>query len=134
FEAFLASVDRDDTLPGNQPYTSPGGDPILTLADSHWFGPAETWPKEVYNWPYIEFWHRLDAALAAEGLTGMGSEGIGDALWEALFTTGPLVENPALSVSITRRTTLNVRLEAADQRGTARPASAMGDVGAIEIP
>jgi len=134
FEAFLASVDRDDATPGNQPYTSPSGTPILTLADTHWFGPAQTWPKEVYNWPYIEFWHRLDTALAAEGLPGMGSEGIGDALWEALFTTGTLVENPAISTSITRRTTLNVRLEAADQLGHLRPASALGDVGAIEIP
>ena len=134
FEAFLANVDTDDTLLGDQPYTSPQGAPILTLADTRWFGPAQTWPKEVYNWPYIEFWHRLDTALAAEALPGMGSEGIGDALWQALFTTGTLVENPAITTSISRLATLNVRLEAADQLGAPRPASPMGDVGAIERP
>ena len=64
----------------------------------------------------------------------MGSEGIGDQLWETLFATGPLVENPAITTSITRSANLNVLLEAADQLGTARPASAQGDVGAIEIP
>lgn len=134
FEAFLQSVDTDETLPGNQPYLSPGGVPILTLADTVWFGPAETWPKEVSNWPYIEFWHRLEEALIAESLPGMGSEVIGDALWQTLFRSGSLAENPGITMSISRIPRLNVRLEATDQLGAARPAGTLGDVGAIEIP
>ncbi len=51
----------------------------------------------------------------------MGSEGIGDALWEPLFATGPLVENPAITTSISSRVNLNVLLDAADQLGNARP-------------
>ena len=70
-----------------QPYRSPGGDPILTLADTHWFGPAQTWPKEVSNWPYIEFWHQLDVALLAEGIPGMGPEVFADSVWELLFSS-----------------------------------------------
>ena len=134
FEAFLMSIDLDDSTPGNQPYLTPSGDPILTLADTHWFGPAETWPKELYNWPYIEFWHQLDEMLLDEDITGLGPETLGDELWESLFSTGPLAENPYISTFVERRFRFKVLLEAADQIGTARPANAFGDVGALEIP
>jgi hypothetical protein len=134
FERFLRSVDTDESTPGNQPYRSPAGDPILTLADTHWFGPAQTWPREVSNWPYIEFWHRLDAALLAEGIPGMGPEVIADDAWNSLFSTGPLVENPDITMSIDRRPRFQVSLEAADQLGAPRPANSLGDVGALEIP
>jgi hypothetical protein len=133
FEAFLQSVDTDESLPGNQPYRSPDGEPILTLADTHWFGPAQTWPKEVSNWPYIEFWHRLDAALLAEGIPGMGPEALGDDAWESLFSSGPLVENPNIVTSMDRQTRFQVLLEPMDQLGASRPASSLGDVGALEI-
>lgn len=132
FEDFLASVDTDDAAPGIQPYVDPDGDPILTLADTLWFGPAQTWPKEVVNWPYIEFWHRLDAALLAAGIPGMGPEALADQAWDLLFDSGSLAENPDITISISRRQPYQVRLETQDQTGAARPANAMGDIGAIE--
>jgi hypothetical protein len=134
FEAFLQSVDLDSASPGDQPYLDPSGSPILTLADTLWFGPARTWPKQLYNHPYIEFWHRLDRAVLAANLPGVGPEGLGDALWEALFSSGPLAENPDLVMTISRRDRFDVQLQPADQRGVARPANALGDVGAIEVP
>ncbi len=133
FETFLQSVDTDEATAGNQPYTSPVGDPILTLADTRWFGPAQTWPKEVANWPYIEFWHRLDAALLDEGIPGMGPEALADEAWELLFSSGPLLENPDIVMSMDRNQPYQVRLEQVDQSGLPRPANGMGDVGAIEV-
>ncbi|MCR9095125.1 MAG: hypothetical protein NXI30_12975 [bacterium] len=134
FEAFLAGVDLDDTTPGNQPYTDLLGAPILTLEDTLWFGPAVTWPRELSNHPYIHFWHRLDAALHAEGIPGMGSESLGDAAWAALFSSGPLAENPDIVTSLWTRHAYDVGLADTDQLGRPRPVAAMGDVGAIERP
>jgi hypothetical protein len=134
FEAFLRSVDLDDTMPGNQPYTDPSGAPILTLAETLWFGPAHTWPRELPNHPWIHFWHRLDEALRAEGIAGMGSEVLGDDAWQTLFSTGPLAENPDITLFIWRSLGFVVDLEETDQLGAARPANARGDVGAIEAP
>ena len=134
FEAFLATVDLDPDTAGLQPYRDPSGRPILSLADTHWFGPAVTWPRELYNHPYIHFWHRLDTALLEAQLPGMGPETLGDEAWDALFSTGPLVENPGITIGIVRQSTLAAQLAALDQIGTARPANALGDVGAIEAP
>ena len=134
FESFLNSVDLDDSTPGNQPYTDPEDNPILTLADTQWFGPAVTWPKELYNYPYIEFWHRLDDALIAEGIPGMGPELIGDSVWDDLFSSGPLVENTDIEIRMTLSTLFQVYIQQEDQLGTQRPVNLLGDIGAIEIP
>lgn len=134
FEAFLASVDLDPDAAGLQPYRDPSGRPILTLGDTHWFGPAVTWPRELYNHPFIHFWHRLDAALLEAQLPGMGPETLGDAAWDALYSSGPLTENPGIIVGIVRQNTLAMQLGALDQLGTARPANGLGDIGAIEVP
>jgi len=64
----------------------------------------------------------------------MGPEAIGDEAWETLFSSGPLVENPDIRMSIVRRWMFNVRLQPEDQLGTPRPANLQGDVGAIEVP
>ncbi len=133
FEAFLASVDTDEDTAGNQPYVSPTGDPIVTLADTLWFGPSQTWPKEVANWPYIEFWHRLDAWLLGEGIPGMGSEAFADDVWERLFSSGPLLENPDIDVSMNERQAYQVRVESMDQMGRSRPANSAADIGAMEV-
>ncbi len=141
FEAFLLTVDTDDVMPGNQPYLDPWGDPIVTLADTHWFGPAQTWPKELPNHPpkelpnhpYIEFWHRLDDALYAEDVSGLGQELLGDDAWVALFSSGRLSENPDIFMWVSGDTGLTVRVERVDQLGVARPANALGDIGALEI-
>ncbi len=134
FETFLQSVDLDDETAGNQPHTDPDGIPILTLADTHWFGPAVTWPKELPNYPYIHFWHRLDSALLAEQIAGMGSEVLGEDAWTALFSPGPLSENSDISMTIRTNPVFYVQPEAVDQYGNGRPAGSLGDIGAIETP
>jgi len=52
-----------------------------------------TWPKNLSNYPYIEFWHRFDLAIGAENIAGMGPELLGDDAWTALFSSGRLAEN-----------------------------------------
>jgi hypothetical protein len=133
FEDFLQTVDSDEETAGVQPYTDPYGDPILTLAESQWFGPATTWPKELYNYPYIEFWHRLDSALAAEDIPGLGPELIGDDAWQALFSTGALAENAAIRMWV-ETDNATAALTATDQLGRSRGVNGNGDIGAIEAP
>ncbi|MBN1946722.1 MAG: hypothetical protein JW797_13690 [Bradymonadales bacterium] len=133
FEGFLQSVDLDPDEPGAQPYTDPEGDPILTLADTLFFGPAETWPKELCNYPYIEFWHQLDAALLEAEIPDMGPELLGDREWSALFRSGYLMENPGIYIAI-RTTGTAARLADVDQLGVSRPIGPLGDIGAIEMP
>jgi hypothetical protein len=133
FEAFLQSVDLDDQTEGNQPYTDPSGDPILTLADTRWFGPAETWPKELENHPYIHFWHRLDTALIEQGIPGMGYEVLGDEEWLALFDPGPLSENPYITMEMRTRSTSGFDMLDEDQLENERPERSLGDIGAIEL-
>jgi hypothetical protein len=133
FEYFLEyEVDIDENTPGLQPYTDPEGVPIITLAATQWFGPEKTWPKELPNYPYIEFWHRLDAALHAENIPGMGPEVLGDNAWNALFSSGALAENPAITMFVWRHE-FDVLMEAVDQLGHQRLANTLGDIGAIEF-
>lgn len=135
FETFLNTVDTDPDTEGIQPYTDPEGFPILSLADTQWFGPSQTWPRELWNYPYIEFWHRFDEALAAEEIPGMGPELLGDDAWLSLFETGPLVENTYIFMSVwTEDAGGSVGMPAVDQLGNERPANSYGDIGAIEIP
>lgn len=135
FETFLQNVDADDETPEIDPYEDPDGDPILTLADTLWFGPAGTWPKELPNYPYIHFWHRLDAALESEGIPGMGPELLGDDAWVALFPVdGVLDENTDITLYLSTTPRLSVLLKSEDQMGQVRPAGSLGDIGAIELP
>lgn len=134
FEAFLSSIDTDTVTAGNQPYEDPDGNPILTLADTHWYGPNQTWPKELYNYPYIEFWHRLDSALVAEDLPEIGQAVISDEVWNDLFpSSGPLTENTSISMIRIPSTLFTVTSETLDQINNSRPANSLGDIGAIEI-
>jgi len=122
FEIFLQNVDLDDKTAGNQPKTDPDGNPVLSLADTRWFGPAVTWPKELANYPYIHFWHRLDSGLLAEQIAGMGSEVLGEDAYAALFLPGPLSENGDIRMTMQTSPVFYVQLEPVDQHGTARPA------------
>ena len=133
FESFLQSVDLDPETPGAQPYLDPSGNPILTLADTLWFGPRVAWPSELSNHPYIHFWHRLDAALLAESIPGMGPEVLGDDEWTALFSSGPLAENPYLTMVIGEHSLPGFAALEVDQLGNARPVNTLCDVGAIEL-
>jgi hypothetical protein len=132
FETFLANVDIDPDTAGNQPYTDPDGTPILTLTNTLWYGPVAIWPSQLENYPYIEFWHRLDTALEAENIPGMGQELLGDTEWQALFTSGYLTENPGIEFNIYpySYTTYPLTL---DQTGISRPENGLGDIGAIEF-
>lgn len=132
FEIFLRNVDSDDETEGVQPYTDPWDNPILTLAGTRWFGPIGTWPKELPNYPYIHFWHRLDLALLAEGIPGMGPEMLGDDDWATLFTSGPLAENPDITVLVWKHPTTEFAMLEIDQLGTERPVNTLGDIGACE--
>lgn len=132
FETFLQTLDADPATAGTQPYTDPSGVPILTLADTAYFGPAQTWPQELENYPYIEFWHRLDEALAAASIPGMGPELLGDAAWRQLFSTGQLIENPGITVTMSTRPRLRVTPVGVDQLGNTRPTTSPADIGAIE--
>ncbi|MBU1170617.1 MAG: hypothetical protein KKD44_13735 [Proteobacteria bacterium] len=133
FELFLQSVDTDADVPDNQPYTDPDGQPVLSLADTHWYGPAETWPKAVVNYPYIEFWHRLDSALGELDIPDMGAEGLGDDAWTALFSTGPLAENTGITIAIWQAI-YSVTPLGVDQLGHVRAMHGPWDIGAIEMP
>jgi len=135
FEAFLGSVDADDDTDGVQPYMDPLGNPILTLDDTLWFGPAVTWPKVLSNHPYIHFWHRLDDALLGAQIPGIGTEVLGDADWEALFPAGPLNEgeDPEIIMTLERDAVSGFPLLKVDQLGFERPVNALGDIGAIEV-
>ena len=132
FEAWLRSADVDPATDGAQPYRDPSGRAILTLADTHWFGPSETWPRELPNHPYIEFWHRLDGALEGQALPGMGPELLGETAWRGLFSSGALPENPGIRLDLWTERQTTVRRGDVDQFGAARPAGQPGDVGAVE--
>jgi hypothetical protein len=134
FEAYLSTVDIDDETAGNQPYEDPDGNPILKLADTQWFGPAVTWPKELPNYAYIDFWHHLDTALIAEDIPGMGPELISDYVWDDLFpASGPLVENNDIELIRIPDTFFTVISEQYDQLYNYRPVNGLGDIGSIEI-
>jgi hypothetical protein len=134
FEAFLGSVDVDDDTEGVQPYTDPSGNPILTLADTLWFGPAVTWPKVLSNHPYIHFWHRLDRTLLDAQILEMGTEVLGDADWAALFSSGPINqgEDPLIVMTVDTVAALGFPMLEVDQVGSERPVNELGDIGAIE--
>lgn len=134
FETFLNNVDIDDETAGIQPYLDPDDNPIVTLADTQWFGPAVTWPKELYNHPYIEFWHQLDEALIAEDIPEMGPELISESVWDILFpSSGPLPENTDIDMTRIPATLFTVISQTDDQLDNYRPANNLGDIGAIEI-
>lgn len=134
FEEFLGTVDSDDETGGVQPYTDPDGNPILTLADTLWFGPADTWPKEISNYPYIFFWHMLDEALVAEEIPGMGPEILGDDAWLGMFDAGEQPDSPNITMRFYNLPGRKSTMETQDQLAAARPVNGKGDVGAIELP
>ena len=133
FENFLQTVDSDSTAAGVQPYRDPNGNAILTLAATRFFGPAQTWPRELENYPYIEFWHRLDAALAARAIPGFGQELLGSAQWRKLFASGYLDENPQIRVTLTTWQSMTAQRSDLDQVGHSR-GTGPADIGAIEAP
>jgi len=138
FNNFLATHDANtddngepDNEPEPDPYYDPEDNPILTVADTAFFGPAATWVKEPENFPLILFWHQFDAAIA-EAVPGIGDELIGDAQWDAIFDNGTLTENSFIDFTIRSVSVGSYDLLDQDQIGTPRPANDRGDIGAIE--
>jgi len=137
FETFLATVDSiegDVDPPEPDPYVDPEGHPILTLADTQWFGPPESWTKEPENFPYVYFWRELDKALMAEAIPALGSELLGDDAWNFLFSNGDTSDNGDLTIRTFTRMSPSINLLGDDQRGYSRPCGSLGDIGAIERP
>lgn len=99
------------------------GASFADLTGTSWYGPAETWPTNTANAPWIKFWRDLDAAI--DGRLGM--VGLGDEFWGS-FTNGPLGN---VDMSVTTRTAA-ATLAAFDQLGRTRPIGAKGDIGAVE--
>ena len=134
FEDNFLRVDNDPDTVGDQFYTYPDGFTLIwDLEDALWFGPAETWPREDYNQPYIQFWHRLDKALAAEH-PGLGPAFINDDVWLTLFSLGGNFY-PGYGVTLNLyQTNTSVTPLSIDQLGATRPLNALADIGAIEIP
>ena len=87
------------------------------------YGPAVTWPGESANAEWITFWNDLDSAIG----DSLGTEKLADDFWEEFYESG---NGP----TVIRRRNSFVNFINIDQRGTARPAGAMGDIGAIELP
>jgi hypothetical protein len=94
------------------------------MSGTTWYGPAQTWPSDPQNVPWITFWRNLDTAIDGR----LGTATLGDAFW-GTYQTGPLCDN--VSMTVTKRPQ-TVRPMTSDQRGQSRPSGGLGDVGAIE--
>jgi len=123
FETYLTTVDTNDQMAGLQPYQDNKGNPILTLDETLWFGPIETWPSTEENQAWIAFWQRLDTALK----NVLGTETLADDFWGdfTYMNTGDFVFYTTYESNVT------VVKEKIDQNGTSR--TGFGDIGAIEL-
>jgi hypothetical protein len=136
FEEFLLDVDPDTA--GSQWYFNCNSLTADTLEQSYWCGPGQTWTQEDHNFAYIEFWRRLDWALANEvpgvnvdQMSNLGPALMNDDVWVALFGLGTS-QFAGISVSLNESTLVIDPLDT-DQLGNARPADLLGDIGAVEI-
>ena len=94
------------------------------LNGTTWYGPAQTWPSDPANAPWITFWRSLDTDINGR----MGSAGLGDNFWST-YQTGAVSDGVYLTISTNSR---SAQLSGTDQQGNARPRGGTGDVGAIE--
>ncbi len=136
FEEFLLDVDPDTA--GSQWYFNCNSQTADMLEQSYWCGPGQTWTQEDHNFAYIEFWRRLDWALANEipgvnvdQISNLGPALMNDDVWTLLFGLGNHPFN-GITVRLTE-TTLGVSPLDTDQLGNPRPADLLGDIGAVEI-
>jgi len=136
FQAYLLDIDPD--MAGSQRYANCDSITIDTIEQAFWCGPGRTWPQEEYNHAYIEFWHRLDLALAGEiaevnvdQITNLGPALVNDDVWTLLFGLGNSPFN-GITVNLSE-TTLGVNPVDTDQLGNSRPADLLSDIGAVEL-
>ena len=131
-------IDVDPDTAGSQWYFNCNSQTADMLEQSYWCGPGQTWTQENYNFAYIEFWRRLDWALANEipgvnvdQISNLGPALMNDDVWTLLFGLGNHPFN-GITVRLTE-TTLGVSPLDTDQLGNPRPADLLGDIGAVEI-
>jgi len=94
------------------------------MSGTTWYGPAQTWPSDPTNAPWITFWHNLDTEIDGR----LGTPTLGDNFW-ATYQTGVVSDDVSITVN-TRE--LTAKLTTTDQQGNARPKGGLGDVGALE--
>ncbi|MFA6148085.1 MAG: hypothetical protein WC899_07745 [bacterium] len=99
----------------------------MSLDNVIWYESPTTWPSDVLNIPWIDFWRGLDNAIAGR----LGAAGLGDDFWGSFPGSHP-GDNVTMSVRTTRYGP--VGLPGTDQTGHPRPYGPMGagDIGAIE--
>ena len=100
------------------------GTELDDMALATWYGPAQTWPTDPKNAPWISFWRNLDTDIGGR----LGAATLNDTFW-ATYQTGPISDT--VSITVTKRSQ-SVQLITSDQLGHARPSGSLGDVGAIE--
>ena len=115
-------LDQVDTLYGLD-YTATLG----TVAGTTFYGPADTWPSNPLNEPWITFWRDLDSAIG----DSLATEKLADEFWRSLGEVAlpghidmdmyEFVSDPVGSVEM-------------DQLGNVRQVGMRGDVGAVELP
>ena len=135
FQGYLSDIDPETA--GSQQYVNCRDVTVDTIEQGFWCGPAQTWPQAEYNHAYIEYWHHLDRALAGairqvnvDQLGDLTPAMINDDVWVSLFGLGDSFFN-GITVRL-GETTRRVDPLDTDQRGNARPAGLLGDIGAIE--
>jgi len=94
------------------------------LTGTTWYGPAQTWPSDPTNTPWITFWHNLDTDINGR----LGTAGLNDTFWGS-YQTGPVSDNVYLTVTSNSQ---SAQLTTTDQLGNSRPRGGKGDVGAVE--
>lgn len=116
----LEKLQTDDGAILGSDFGSQFGD----MTGTTWYGPAETWPSDPQNAPWIAFWHNLDTAIDGR----LGTVTLGDAFW-GTYQNGALDDYITMTVTNSNQT---AQLINSDQRGHSRPSGGLGDVGAIE--
>lgn len=94
------------------------------LTGTTWYGPAQTWPSDPQNAPWIAFWRALDVDLNGR----LGTAGLNDNFWST-YHTGPVGQTVSITVT---SDPYSAQLISSDQQRHSRPHGGKGDVGAIE--
>jgi hypothetical protein len=100
------------------------GPELDDMAHVTWYGPAQTWPTDPQNAPWIAFWRSLDTDIGEH----LGAAHLNDEFWGS-YQTGAVSDTVSITVT---RNSQNAQLITSDQLGHARPSSNLGDAGAIE--
>ncbi|MDZ7816522.1 MAG: hypothetical protein U5N86_11170 [Planctomycetota bacterium] len=101
------------------------GDQFGDMTGTTFHGPAETWPGNPENEPWISFWQDVEEAIDGR----LGPQGLGDDFWMT-FSNG-VVGNVYMDIDTI--TTDAIEMRPQDMRGETKPYNNAGDIGAIEL-